>query len=142
MIRVKWQACRPTGPTRIRQPLFQLQRQLFHGTNGTGRPSVLFHSSRHRRIQPQQRRWNIFQLGRALETNTKNVPRNKAFVNAQEEGPIPHVILTDDIFPVKRYLLRPYQGKNLSEDHIIFNYRLPCARQIVENAFGILAARF
>ena len=47
--------------------------------------------------------------------------QDKAFVNAPEEGPMPHVIVGDEAFQLKTCLLRPYPGKNLTGDQVIFN---------------------
>lgn len=55
---------------------------------------------------------------------------------------LPYCIVGDEIFPLKYWLMKPYPGKNLSEEQTIYNYRLSRARRTIENAFGILAAKW
>ena len=58
------------------------------------------------------------------------------------EFTLPYVIMGDDIFPLKEWLIEPYPGRNLNEIQQIFNYRLSWARRVIENCFGILCARW
>lgn len=49
---------------------------------------------------------------------------------------------TEDAFPLKPYLMKPYPGRNQTNEERIFNYRLSSARRTFENAFGIMSAQF
>lgn len=50
------------------------------------------------------------------------------------------VIIGDDVFPLRTYLLKPYSKTGLTNVEKIFNYRLSYARIVVKNAaFGILS---
>lgn len=55
---------------------------------------------------------------------------------------LPYTFVGDEAFPLHENLLKPYAQKGLTKEERIFNYRLSRARRIVENAFGIMAARF
>ncbi|XP_040075461.2 uncharacterized protein LOC115327576 [Ixodes scapularis] len=54
----------------------------------------------------------------------------------------PFVIVGDEGFGMKPYLMRPFPASELEDAERIFNYRLSRGRRIVENGFGILRNRF
>ncbi|KAK7162507.1 hypothetical protein R3I93_006733 [Phoxinus phoxinus] len=78
-------------------------------------------------------------MGQALNTGSLNVPEPSHLPSAPELGALPCVIVADEAFPLKTFLLRPYPGRRLPDDQRVFNYRLSRARRVVENAFGILS---
>ena len=86
--------------------------------------------------------WAQSPLRKALENNTLNLP--KPTPQSGDLDDIPFVCVGDDAFPLSTYMMKPYPQKDLSRDKRIFNrfYRLPRARRISENAFGILASRW
>lgn len=55
---------------------------------------------------------------------------------------IPYVFVGDDAFPLHDHLMKPYSNDTCKPEERIFNYRLSRARRVVENAFGILSARY
>ncbi|XP_036144740.1 protein ANTAGONIST OF LIKE HETEROCHROMATIN PROTEIN 1-like [Monomorium pharaonis] len=77
----------------------------------------------------------------ALEENLLQIPPPK-IVNVR--GPVlPYVIVADEAFGLKNYLMRPYsRSQNLDRKKKIFNYRLSRARRTVESSFGILTAKW
>ena len=80
-------------------------------------------------------------LGKMLKNRSLHLPREQELRGTTNPA-MPYVFVADEAFPLLPNMMRPYPGDDLSEARRIFNYRLSGARRIVENAFGILAARF
>lgn len=84
---------------------------------------------------------NVFMnsnMGKRLARQTFGLPPDEELGGSL----LPYVIVADEAFPLKKFLMRPYprSGRRLSESERIFNYRLSRSRNTVENAFGILAS--
>ncbi|XP_060566390.1 uncharacterized protein LOC132725307 [Ruditapes philippinarum] len=50
--------------------------------------------------------------------------------------------VADNAFQLRTDMMKPFPFRNKTVEERIFNYRLPKARRVMENAFGILAQRF
>ncbi|XP_050303682.1 uncharacterized protein LOC126741326 [Anthonomus grandis grandis] len=81
-------------------------------------------------------------FGKGLENGTINIPEDSPLPGTKILPP--YVILGDEAFPLKQYLMRPYPGLKNAEDNEkrIFNYRLCRGRRLVECAFDILSQTF
>jgi hypothetical protein len=55
---------------------------------------------------------------------------------------LPYFIAGDAAFPLTTNLIHPYGGSFLPDDEDYFNQRFSRARGVIENTFGILAARW
>ena len=55
---------------------------------------------------------------------------------------MPFIILGDEAYLLKIYLMKPFARKDLSCEERVFNYRLSRARRCIECAFGILVAKW
>ncbi|CAG7816181.1 unnamed protein product [Allacma fusca] len=80
-------------------------------------------------------------FGDCLHKETIPIPPPKAPPGYSAE--LTHVFIGDQGFPLKPNLLRPYPlDLNLTDETKVFNFPLSRARRVVENAFGIMAARW
>lgn len=82
-------------------------------------------------------------MGQRFENGTMNLPRPNEIY---PDGPVlPYFLVGDEAFGLKSYIQRPFPGRstgNLSIPKKIFNYRLSRARRVIENTFGIMAAKW
>lgn len=79
----------------------------------------------------------------SLENDLLDIPQKELVPGYQTE--LPYVIVGDEAFPLKSFLMRPYayRGRNsLTYNEKVFNYRLSRARRMIENSFGVLTARW
>ena len=78
------------------------------------------------------------EMGVAFEQNEIDIPEAEVV----DGYTLPYFIVSDAIFPLKTWLMKPFLGKNLSEEKEVFNYRLSRCRRTIENTFGIFSARW
>ena len=79
-------------------------------------------------------------LGYATESGILNIPQ--AMLLPDSNHKLPFVFAGNDAFGLKRIMVKPYPFHNLTIPQKVFNYRLSRAGRVIENSFGIAAARF
>ncbi|XP_051170914.1 uncharacterized protein LOC127287835 [Leptopilina boulardi] len=85
--------------------------------------------------------FNESPIGQCMKQQQLHLPKGVAKLPGSEET-TSAMFLGDEIFPISKNFIVPYGGINLDEASRIFNYRLSRARRVIENAFGILVARW
>lgn len=63
---------------------------------------------------------------RLIENGNLNIPPPQLLTGRHAD--VPFVIVGDEAFPLKEYLVKPYPSRQLDQDKRIFNYRLFRAR--------------
>lgn len=84
--------------------------------------------------------FNRSALSQALQNNTLNIPPPRPLPKTNIETPF--VVLADDAFALKPYIMKPFNFRGQDRAEHIFNYRLSRARRMVESTFGVMASRF
>ena len=79
-------------------------------------------------------------MGDALAKKQLHIPEAEALPGTSTK--YPYVLVGDEAFQLQQNLMKPYPREVLGIRERVFNYRLSRARRIIENTFGIAAARF
>ncbi|XP_039299417.1 uncharacterized protein LOC120355158 [Nilaparvata lugens] len=79
-------------------------------------------------------------MGKRLTSYSFALPKDEPLVEGGVS--LPYVVMGDEGFPLKRFIMRPFPKDKLTNERRIFNYRICRCRRVVENAFGILAHRW
>ena len=81
------------------------------------------------------------ELGQLCEQNRLNLPAKTNLIT-NDDYTAPYFLLGDEVFPLKKWLMRPYLGLDADEEERVYNYRHSRGRRVIENAFGIVTSRW
>ena len=79
-------------------------------------------------------------IGQTLDEGLLNIPPPRRLYGNTKL--FPFVLVGDEAFPLKEYLIKPYARASIKEKEEVANYRISRQRRVVENTFGIRASRF
>lgn len=84
--------------------------------------------------------FNRSSLFHAIENNLLDIPAPRRLPNSDVVAPF--VIVADDAFALRTYVMKPFNFRGQDRSEQIYNYRLSRARRMVESTFGMLASKF
>lgn len=84
--------------------------------------------------------FNRCNFAQAMDTNQLGLPPPQPLPG--REIPVPYALVADDAFALRPNIMKPYGQRGLTMVQRVHNYRLSRARRVIENVFGIMAARF
>lgn len=84
--------------------------------------------------------FHFSKLNELLTNNRFNMPPPKTLPGSNIL--LPHVLVGDEAYPLKTYLMRPFPSSNLDDSRRIFNKRLSRARVTIECAYGIMTNKW
>lgn len=79
-------------------------------------------------------------LYKCLSTGRLQLPPEQ--IVPEKDMKLPFVIIADDAYPLLPYLIKPFNGNNISEKQHNYNKRLSRTRRVVEHAFGIITSKW
>ncbi|XP_065367445.1 uncharacterized protein LOC135960148 [Calliphora vicina] len=85
----------------------------------------------------------IFQLSpfwNALISDNLPLPSSKPLFPSSSH--FPHYFIANTSLPLRKNIMRPYVGTDLTTEKTIFNYNISRAGSVIENSFGLLTARW
>ena len=81
------------------------------------------------------------ELGQLLEQNRLNLPFETNLIT-NDNCTAPYFLLGDEIFPLKKWVMRPHSALNAGEEERVYKYRHSRERRVIKNTFGILKSRW
>ena len=88
--------------------------------------------------------WTLSRFRAHIEAGTIGFPEPITLAGDENENSrkIEFHLVADDAFALSTKMMKPFSHRSQVQRERIFSYRLSRARRVIENAFGLLSARF